>query len=371
MNVCVISWTKESASYIKRFAEEINVNTVIEKDVSLWGKQPPKASFQIVSFDAAIIRFSENRFEKFIIPYIPKASVLHSMYVVLKQYNISDESILYIPFQIAIKDVPISVCDLCLFYDRPELDRLELHINDHCNLRCVGCSMLAGLVKEEANADYDITIQSLVRLKTVFPYIHEIDLFGGEPLLNPDILRYCETIRNLYPEAVIFIVTNGVELLSKDSHFFNCLKENYIRLSITYYPIFDTSLENALHIIEQNQIEYNVLERRTHFLNLYDFSGQQNPGKVFDACKRKLSIIALRENKLASCYTPFAFCYAEKAFKIGYKEDGIIDVLGEELSPRKIIQQFMQPLDCCRFCHCDQEYWHQAHKEYSVEDWSR
>lgn len=70
----------------------------------------------------------------------------------------------------------------------------------------------------------------------------------------------------------------------------------------------------------------------------------------------------MRENKIFSCYTPFAFSYAEKYFRIGYKETGVIDLLNETLSPRDVISRFMTPMDCCRFCHTDKTDWFQVQK---------
>lgn len=372
MKVSMISWTNETRSCIRRFSSDITVDSVAEKDFRVWEKQSKESGYKITSIDAAVIAYQKHKIDKFVIPCLLKGNVLSTMYVMLKTYGIPDEDVLYVPYYIIKGNGIINQNELCMFIDRKELDRLELHINDHCNLRCANCSMLAGLVQEETNANLELTKQSLFKLCEIFPHIMEIDIFGGEPLLNPQLMMYCGFLRELFPDSIIFIVTNGIKLCSLHQSVLECIKKNHIRLSITYYPIFDANIEQVMQLCQKMEIPFVILQKRVNFLNLYDFSGTQNAEEVFHLCKRRLSIIAMRENKLASCYTPFSFCYAEKVFQIGYKEDGIIDILSEKLSPREIITRFMQPMDCCRFCHCDKTEWYQINsQETIVNDWSK
>ena len=372
MNVCIISWTSETKECIRRFSSDITTVSVAEKNFRVWGKQSNESGYTITSIDAAIIAYQKHIIDKFVIPCLLKGNVLSTMYVTLKTYEIPDEDILYVPYSIIKDNGVITQNALCMFVDRRELDRLELHINDHCNLRCANCSMLAGLVQEETNADLELTKLSLLKLHEIFPHIMEIDIFGGEPLLNPQLMMYCDFLRRLFPNSTIFIVTNGIKLCSLNQNVLQCIKKNHIRLSITYYPVFDANIERAMQLFQEMDISFVILQKRVNFLNLYDFSGNQDSAEVFHLCKRRLSIIAMRENKLASCYTPFSFCYAEKVFQIGYKEDGIIDILAEKLSPREIITRFMTPMDCCRFCHCDKTEWYQINSiETTENDWSK
>ena len=372
MRVSIISLTNETISCIRRFSQEIVVFSVAEKDYRLWENTISKLGCIITSVDAAIIAYRNHQFDKFIIPCLLKGNVLSTMYVFLKSYDIPDDDILYVPYHVIKDNNPILPDRLCKFIERRELDRLELHINDHCNLRCSNCSMLAGLVHDITNADVELTRQSLLKLRSVFSHIIEIDIFGGEPLLNPNLKMYCGFLRELFPDAVIFIVTNGIKLCTLNHDILRSIQTNHIQLSITYYPIFDEYIEQAMQLCQEWSISFVILQKRVNFLNLYDFSGEQNADEVFHLCKRRLSIVAMRENKLASCYTPFAFCYAEKQFKIGYKETGIVDILSEELTPSDIITRFMQPMDCCRFCHCDKSKWYQiGNQSINETDWSK
>lgn len=370
MNVCLISWTAESKMCIFRFTKDINVSFVAEKNYKFWNEKYD--GIRIVSFDASVISYRKHEIDKFVIPCILHGNVLSSMYLPLKNYGIPDEDILYISSTLIINNATIDPSDLSLFCDRSELDRLELHINDHCNLRCAGCSMLAGLVDKEVFCDYELTEKALIKLKKVYNRILRIDIFGGEPLLNPDLHRYCGLIRKLYPDSNIFIVTNGTLLLSMNEDLLYSIKSKYVFFSITYYPLMDDVVNKVLYFCNENNIRYEISKRRSEFLKLYDFSGQQNCKENHFLCKRRLSIIALRENFLSSCYVPFALCYANTKYGIGYtKEDALIDLLANDYSSSGIMKKFLLPLNACRFCHCDLVPWHQADESLGLLEWSK
>lgn len=74
---------------------------------------------------------------------------------------------------------------------------------------------------------------------------------------------------------------------------------------------------------EENEIVLELLQKRVNFVKLYDLSGNNSKEELFQRCRRKFMIIAMRENELAVCYAPFALPYAEIKFNIGYRKDRI------------------------------------------------
>jgi uncharacterized protein len=100
------------------------------------------------------------------------------------------------------------------------LDRLVLNVSNACNLRCRYCYAGGGnygrpqsLMKEKTAARI---LDQFIRL---FDEIHKIQFFGGEPLLNPDLIRFiCEDIQRRLERGEIrerprfSIVTNGTIL---------------------------------------------------------------------------------------------------------------------------------------------------------------
>ena len=92
-----------------------------------------------------------------------------------------------------------------------QLHYLETHLVDHCNLKCKGCGHFSSL-SEKRYTDVDIFKRDLMRLSGLFDNISRIRLMGGEPLLHPDVLGFVKSSRLAFPNADIWVVTNGLLL---------------------------------------------------------------------------------------------------------------------------------------------------------------
>lgn len=90
---------------------------------------------------------------------------------------------------------------------------LDIPIIRSCNLGCGGCltfsdsKRIKGVVRLE---------ESLEWLKFWSNYLdpEEVTVFGGEPLLHPQFIDWCKTLRKLWPNAGLRINTNGYYLNS-------------------------------------------------------------------------------------------------------------------------------------------------------------
>jgi len=101
----------------------------------------------------------------------------------------------------------------------PRLQHLEFHIADHCNMKCKGCIQFSNMIDTPAFSKYEDIINDIRRLKEIFGGIDWIKILGGEPLLNKEVGRYVKGIRELCPEALLEISTNGV-LINEDCGMF-------------------------------------------------------------------------------------------------------------------------------------------------------
>lgn len=64
----------------------------------------------------------------------------------------------------------------------PELMQLEVHLADHCNLNCKGCSHFSNLVSSAKFADFNQFRKDILQLTHYFSQIHTFFLLGGENL---------------------------------------------------------------------------------------------------------------------------------------------------------------------------------------------
>lgn len=95
------------------------------------------------------------------------------------------------------------------------LKRLDLNVAYACNIQCRGCISLSDFDRRGVVTDQEI--DTWLKYWSSVLDIGTITLFGGEPLINPELIKICKTIRHYYPTTTIRLITNGY-LLHKIEH---------------------------------------------------------------------------------------------------------------------------------------------------------
>ena len=80
-------------------------------------------------------------------------------------------------------------------------------ITEICTLNCEACGSLMPLYKAPRNCNRDVVIESLDNLLSTGCHIGCIDLIGGEPLLNQELMR--EILLRYKDEERIFFSDNN------------------------------------------------------------------------------------------------------------------------------------------------------------------
>ncbi len=123
------------------------------------------------------------------------------------------------------------------FVPKSFLDYVEIHLVEHCNLNCAGCTHFCPLA-EEAYLDIETFSKDLNRLADLTNrQVGKIRLMGGEPLLHPELNKFMEKARGFFPNTKISVVTNGILLNKQSQKFWDCCRENDILITISGYPI--------------------------------------------------------------------------------------------------------------------------------------
>lgn len=93
---------------------------------------------------------------------------------------------------------------------RAALDTVAIIVNNTCNLTCNQC---ASLQCYNFRGTYLWSQQAAMyqQWAQVADFAH-IDILGGEPFLNPELLAWCSNLRALWPHSEISVQTNGTLL---------------------------------------------------------------------------------------------------------------------------------------------------------------
>lgn len=136
---------------------------------------------------------------------------------------------------------------------------LDIHVSEHCNLNCKGCTHFSPIAEKEF-VDINILNNSLELLSPFYKTFNAIQLLGGEPLLNPEIVSILKITRKHFPYSKINLFTNGILLQNPNKlpqNLWYVLNKNSINIKITRYPI-KLDLEFISKLCEENKVNLEV-----------------------------------------------------------------------------------------------------------------
>mgnify|MGYP003339870537 CR=1 FL=1 len=101
--------------------------------------------------------------------------------------------------------------------EKYHLDKLEFYITNVCNLTCSNCNRYNNF-HFRGWAAWDNYADNLRQWAEKI-HVQKPVILGGEPLLNPDLEHWIHGIAGLWPDANIFIITNGTQLKNRPDLF--------------------------------------------------------------------------------------------------------------------------------------------------------
>ena len=170
---------------------------------------------------------------------------------------------------------------------------LDIHVVDHCNLRCAGCLHFSPLAPKRFLdlAEYERDLKVLAAVKGIEGYFNYICLMGGEPLLHPQVDEVVRITRRHLKRERIMLSTNGLLLKRMSDAFWDALVSCDVALAISPYPI-GVNYPELVDLAKAKGANVSYSADRTgtnggkeHFLRLaLDPTGSQDPAASFSSC---------------------------------------------------------------------------------------
>lgn len=226
---------------------------------------------------------------------------------------------------------------------------IEYHITNHCNLNCKGCAHFAPL-SQEWFANVDEFIKDLKQLSSKV-IIDNLRIFGGEPLLHPQLRLFMHNARSILPQCNISVLTNGILVLQKMKELSNSFINDNIILELTRYPInVDYNdimkLLNCIHI--KTKIENNFEPVKTLRKHILNHIKQDNS---FECCMIESQSVQLKHGKLYICpiqaYIEIFNNYYHDNFKV---DDSDTLNIYDNISDDDIINFYNKKNSFCKYC---------------------
>ena len=178
----------------------------------------------------------------------------------------------------------------------------EYHLVDSCNLKCAGCSHYASLLDKLTYIPLEDIIADLSLLKSkIGNNLTYLKLLGGEPLLHPQICECLIEIRNIFPNSIIAIITNGILLKRMTEEFYDICKRLHIKIFITDYGIIN--IDESLKKLKELGISTKIYRNSTKDFSWHYKHIRLTEGKIdcFTKCTFKNTCNVYRNGKIYAC----------------------------------------------------------------------
>lgn len=246
---------------------------------------------------------------------------------------------------------------------------IEMHIVDHCNLGCKGCSHFSGLSEPWFITDEDFVAQMKELEFLTKGNIPIIRIMGGEPLLHKHFVQYVVYTRLLFPDSQIVLVTNGILLPTLDQSYYDSLNQYDITVCISNYNL-KIKLKDCLSKLKH----YQIHDKGQMYNIGLDLEGTQDNITAFKNCDlAQHKWYFYKDFRLFPCCIMAnidIFCkYFNK--EIQYELDDVgIDIRNHSL---KEVEEFLStPRAVCKYCNTDfrsRSYIDFAKSKKEIKEW--
>jgi hypothetical protein len=200
---------------------------------------------------------------------------------------------------------------------------LDVHVTDHCNLRCRGCVHFAPLAQKHFLDldDYEADLKALAAIPGIESYFRGLYLMGGDPLLHPRIEDVITLTRRLLPRVRIVLASNGILLGRMGDDFWDALDSCGVELQLSAYPInmdYDGLVEMAKARVANVDFAMDLTgldAGKAAFLKVaIDPEGEQDPIRSFNSCFFGGNFMQLSDGSIWNCQVAAHHATLDAAF---------------------------------------------------------
>lgn len=231
---------------------------------------------------------------------------------------------------------------------KPRLRYLECAILRYCNLNCKGCSTVATIRGREM-MDINQFEEELQALKKLYSGIKYFKLYGGEPLLHPQLNLFIKMAREYFPDAELVVHSNGLLVPELDESILTLMSKYNVKFVFSLYPVTGIKKRKIEQRLKQANVVYEFREPVYEFRKLVNIKGGYNAQEIYKNC---CGCIELIEGTL-SCGLGFTIKWLEEKYNVKICEDkfqNCIDIHTTKLNGWEINKKLDTPCKLCSYC---------------------
>ncbi len=265
----------------------------------------------------------------------------------------------------------IEKCLVEIDLNKPRMKQFDVNLVDHCNMKCKGCLRFSNLVTEPKYADYTQMVCDWKRIKELFWGVERIKLMGGEPMLSPDLCKYVETAREIFPDADIMITTNALLINESCDELFDTMKKNHCFFDISLYEPMSKRINEVEDLLIKKGVWYVINDSKGDFYKVMSKTPDYDADKMYEMCMAK-HCHHLREGKISVCSRPqYAHIVNERYGTCIPTDSGVWDIYNLDIDAWELDDRLSSSFEACKYCAPPVSYtWARADiKTAKYEDW--
>ncbi len=198
-------------------------------------------------------------------------------------------------------------------------ESIELHIVEHCNLRCHMCDAMSPY-----NKDKFLTLENVEKTVSFLAQHMRTDIFklmGGEPLLHPQLVEIIDIVRRSGITDTIRLTTNGLLLYKMPDAFW----EKLDRLTVSNYassPMKEVHIKLAHEKARQFNVVLNLkyIDQFNGVMIKQPMTDQKRVQRIYDNCWVRHRSLVVRDGIFFKCTRAAYMDDFRREFKICHHE---------------------------------------------------
>lgn len=242
----------------------------------------------------------------------------------------------------------------------------EFHVADNCNLNCKGCTHFSPLYNS-LGASFDERISDLKEIRRIFSDVFRLDILGGEPLLNPDLVRYINEIRRMFPKSFLNIYSNGILIPRLNLAELEEIAKNNVVFSISEYEPTHRMIDIITEKLDEAGIGYKIVpyDKKQVFNRPISTS---KDSKYPQLCISK-GCVTIANGSIAKCPTLMYVQKFNEVFGEKLPTTGILR-LKDCSDAAETIKKLKKPVPLCKHCVENGMEWSICGREKRFEDFA-
>lgn len=231
-------------------------------------------------------------------------------------------------------------------------DKIEFNITAHCTLKCRDCCQLLYLTKKMGHSDTELTKTSILEFSKVIDYCALVEVFGGEPLIYPNLYEILDTTSKIENILEVVVDTNGTVM--PQDNILELMANRRIAMRVTDYGELSTQKYKIKDACDKFGVPCTII--KVGIWNIYgkaEISSYTDHEKKFHTCVSANKCSSLIEGKWHVCARN---AHLTRIGMLRDNEEEYMNFLDENMSyeQKRIKMNGLllrkEPLSSCQYC---------------------